>query len=143
MLASERFTLCAWSPSTHLQRLSMSFFDRNRVGRIMSPIQNDVQELQQLVFLVVKSVADGLILLGIVVALAAINLELAAITLSAALLLFPTLAVWQRYAQVPFIRAREAFAYVNTRLQENLAGVRVIPNPPMDRDGRREGSGRG
>ena len=113
-------------PFDHLQRLSMSFFDRNRVGRIMSPIQNDVQELQQLVFLVVKSVADGLILLGIVAAMAAINLKLAAITLSAALLLFPTLAVWQRYAQVPFLRAREAFAYVNTRLQENLAGLRVV-----------------
>ena len=32
----------------HLQRMSMSFYDRNEVGSVMSRIQNDVQQLQEL-----------------------------------------------------------------------------------------------
>ena len=32
----------------HLQNLSMSFFDRNKVGKLMSRVQNDVDQLQTL-----------------------------------------------------------------------------------------------
>ena len=32
----------------HLQKLSLSFYDRNEVGRIMSRVQNDVGSLQEL-----------------------------------------------------------------------------------------------
>ena len=38
----------------HLQRLSMKFFDRNEVGKVMSRIQNDTEELEDFV-----SVAGG------------------------------------------------------------------------------------
>jgi ATP-binding cassette, subfamily B, multidrug efflux pump len=33
---------------SHLQKLSMSFYDRNEVGRVMSRVQNDVTSLQDL-----------------------------------------------------------------------------------------------
>ena len=48
----------------HLQRLSMSYFDRNEVGKVMSRVQNDVQQLQEFLFIVVLSVADVLSLVG-------------------------------------------------------------------------------
>src|SRR4030042_891206 len=34
---------------SHLQRLSLSFFDRNKVGKLMSRVQNDVSQIQELV----------------------------------------------------------------------------------------------
>ena len=43
---------------SHLQRLSMSFHDRNEVGKVMSRLQNDVRQLQGLLDLAVQSLAD-------------------------------------------------------------------------------------
>ena len=50
----------------HLQRMSMSFYDRNEVGSVMSRIQNDVQQLQEFVSIVIVTFGDILALAGIV-----------------------------------------------------------------------------
>ena len=51
---------------------------------------------------------------------------LALITLSVVPLLFVMLIVWQRYARLAFDRVRQAIAVVNSGLQENISGVRVV-----------------
>ena len=110
----------------HLQRLSLSFFDRTEVGRVMSRVQNDVQQLQEFQSIVVVSLGDALSLIGIVVAMLIINTELALITLTVIPLLFIIMAVWQRYARRSFMRVRRAIAVVNAGLQENISGIRVV-----------------
>ena len=52
--------------------------------------------------------------------------KLALVTLSVVPLLVITMAVWQNYSRVAFIRVRQAIAIVNANLQENVSGVRVI-----------------
>ena len=52
--------------------------------------------------------------------------KLAIITLSVVPLLFVVLTVWQRYAKLSFMRVRSAIAEVNSGLQENITGVRVV-----------------
>ncbi len=110
----------------HLQRLSMSFYDRNETGRVMSRVQNDVQQLQELVSLVVSTLADVVSLTGIIIVMVLINPRLALITLTVVPLLILVLAVWQRYARSAFLRARLAISGVNAGLQENISGVRVV-----------------
>ncbi|MFQ5860650.1 MAG: ABC transporter ATP-binding protein, partial [Dehalococcoidia bacterium] len=110
----------------HLQRLSLSFFDRNEVGRVMSRIQNDVQQLQEFLSILILGLGDLLTLLGIIAAMLLMHLPLALITLTVLPVLFLIMVVWQRYAQVSFMRVRRAIAMVNVGLQENISGVRVI-----------------
>ena len=110
----------------HIQRLSMAFFDRNEVGRVMSRVQNDVQQLQEFLSILVLSLADVLSLVGIIAAMLVMDVRLALITLSVVPPLFVTLYVWQRYARVSFVRLRRAIAVVNSGLQENITGVRVV-----------------
>ena len=110
----------------HIQRLSMSFFDRNEVGRIMSRVQNDVQQLQEFISIVILSLADVLSLAGIIGVMVWMNPRLALITLSVVPPLFIMLLFWQRYARAAFIRVRKAVAAVNSELQENISGVRVV-----------------
>ena len=110
----------------HLQRLSMSYFDRNEVGRVMSRVQNDVQQLQEFLSVVLLTLADVLSIGGIVAVMVSMSPSLAVITLSVVPLLFLMLVVWQRYARMSFIRVRLAIAEVNSGLQENISGVRVI-----------------
>ena len=110
----------------HIQRLSMSYFDRNQTGQVMSRVQNDVQQLQEFLSIVILTLADVLSIGGILTAMLLMDVQLALITLSVVPLLFVVLGVWQRYARGTFMRVREAIATVNSRLQENISGVRVV-----------------
>ena len=110
----------------HIQRLSMSFFDRNQTGQVMSRVQNDVQALQEFLSIVILTLGDVFSIGGIVAAMVLMDLELALITLSVVPLLFVMLTVWQRYVRGSFARVREAIAGVNSGFQENISGVRVV-----------------
>ena len=110
----------------HLQRLSMAYFDRHETGRVMSRVQNDVQALQEFLTIFVLSLADALSLVGIIVVMFTMNLRLALISLSVVPILFVLLIVWQRYARGSFVRVRQAIAVVNSELQENISGVKVV-----------------
>ena len=110
----------------HLQRLSMSFFDRTEVGNNMSRVQNDVQQLQEFLAIFTLMLGDLFILGGIVIAMFLMKWLLALITLAVLPLLFVMLIFWQRFAWPSFMRVRRAIATVNAGLQENISGVRVI-----------------
>jgi ABC-type multidrug transport system fused ATPase/permease subunit len=110
----------------HLQRLSLSFYDRNEVGRIMSRVQNDVQQLQEFLSIFVLSFADALGLAGIVIAMLLMNVRLALTTFTVIPVLIIMMVIWQKYARISFVRVRKAIAIVNSGLQENISGVRVI-----------------
>ena len=110
----------------HIQRLSMSFFDKNETGRIMSRLQNDVRQLQEVISIFVNSLGQVLSLIGIIGAMVYMNAMLALITLSVIPILFIALNIWQRFARRSFMRVRTAIAEVNSGLQENISGVRVV-----------------
>ena len=110
----------------HLTRLSMGFYDRNQVGRVMSRVQNDIQQLQELLNITIVSVAHVVGLVGVTVAMFAMSVRLALITLGCVAVVIPLLMLWQRYARISFERARQAVADVNAQLQEGLTAVRVI-----------------
>lgn len=111
----------------HLHRLSMSFFDTHQVGKLMSRVQNDVQQLQELLTQGIFQLLTSLLtLVGIAVIMLIINWKLALITLSVAPVLAITVIIWQRYARKAFTRVRKAIAVVNSQLQEDIAGVRVV-----------------
>ena len=110
----------------HLQRLSVPFFDRNEVGRIMSRSQNDVNQLQEFLPMVALTLGDLLSLVGIVAMMASMNLKLAGVTFVVLPVLLIIMVIWQIYARTAFIRVRQAISVVNSRLQQNISGVRVV-----------------
>ncbi|MBI4308231.1 MAG: ABC transporter ATP-binding protein [Chloroflexi bacterium] len=110
----------------HLQRLSLSYYDRHAVGRVMSRVQNDVQQLQDFVTSGILTVGDFLSLVGVVVAILLLDLPLALITMSVIPVLAALMIVWQEHARRAFARVRTALAMVNAALQENISGVRVV-----------------
>ena len=111
----------------HLHRLSLSFFDRNKVGKLMSRVQNDVSQLQELVTQgILALLTSVLTLVGIAVIMITMNWKLALITLTVVPVLAIAIWVWQKYARRAFITVRRAIATVNSQLQEDIAGVRVV-----------------
>ena len=110
----------------HLQRLSMTFHNRNKVGSVMSRAQNDVYQLQEFLDIVVVSLADLLSLFGIVAIMLIISWQLTLLSLVSLPVLLVIIYMWQRHARPAFLRVRVAIARVNGSLAENLDGVRVV-----------------
>jgi ABC-type multidrug transport system fused ATPase/permease subunit len=110
----------------HLHKLSMSFFDHNKVGKIMSRVQNDVDQLQTLLTQdIIYLAADALTLIAIAVIMITMNARLALLTLTVVPVLAIVMVIWQKYARRAFIRVRQAISVVNDNLQESISGVRV------------------
>ncbi len=111
----------------HLQRLSLSFFDTHKVGKLMSRVQNDVSQIEELVTQgILTLITSFLTLIGIAIIMIFINPRLAGITLTVIPFMVVMTIVWQKYARQAFIRVRRAIAVVNSQLQEDMSGVRVI-----------------
>ncbi len=111
----------------HLQKLSMSFFDTHQVGKLMSRVQNDVSQIQDLMTTGMLSlITSFLTLIGIAIIVISMNWRLGLLTLTVVPVLIGLVFVWQRYAREAFIKVRRAIAVVNSQLQEDMSGVRVI-----------------
>jgi ABC-type multidrug transport system fused ATPase/permease subunit len=112
---------------SHLHRLPLSFFDTHQVGKLMSRVQNDVQQLQEIITQGILSLLASLItLIGIAIIMITMNPRLALIMLAIVPVMILLVWIWQTYARKAFIQVRRAIATVNSQLQEDLSGVRVI-----------------
>jgi len=111
----------------HIQSLSVAFFTRNPVGRLVTRVANDIQNMHELFTSVIVFVFKDLFLLaGITLVLLSINWRLALVCF--------TVIPFVLYASIHFSgQAREAFrilrlkiAEINTRFSETIAGITVI-----------------
>ena len=119
----------------HLNRLSLSFYDNQEVGRVMSRVTSDVVTLQELMTTGFLNVLADLVGLALVVFfLLALDVQLGLISLSVIPVLMVFLAFWQGYAARAFIRTRIAIAVVNSNLNENVSGVRVVQSLRRERE---------
>ncbi|MHB8577555.1 MAG: ABC transporter ATP-binding protein, partial [Dehalococcoidia bacterium] len=118
----------------HLQKLSLSFYDHHEVGRVMSRITSDVTSLQELMTSGLLTIFGNVAGLFVVVfALLKLDFSLALITFGAVPVLVLIMAWWQKLARDAFVQVRQAIAVVNSTLNENVSGVRVIQS--MSREG--------
>ena len=111
----------------HMQSLSMSYFERQRTGVLISRLTNDVEALQQLVTDGLTSTVRNvltLVVAGTILLFLDFRLALATI------LVFPLMALLTYFFRGQSARAyrlmRSRLALVTASLQENLNGIRVI-----------------
>jgi len=111
----------------HIQDLSTAFFTRHPVGRLVTRVTNDVQNMYELFTSIIVFVfKDVFLLTGITVVLLTINWRLALVSF--------TVLPFVMLASVHFASlAREAFrllriqvAEINTRFSETIGGIRII-----------------
>ncbi|PLX53441.1 MAG: ABC transporter ATP-binding protein [Desulfobacteraceae bacterium] len=111
----------------HIQSLSVAFFSRNPVGRLVTRVTNDIQNMHELFTSVIAFVFKDLFLLvGIAGVLISIHLKLALVSF--------TVLPFVVYASLHFSgQAREAYrtlrikiAEINTRFSETIGGIKII-----------------
>src|SRR5215467_11817 len=112
---------------THLMRLDLAFYDRNAVGVLMSRIQNDVGNLQDLLTNgMLRTLSDFITLGGILIVMLSLHPVLTLITFAVVPPMVLLTLYWRTRARHAFGQVRMALAQVNASLQENISGVRVI-----------------
>ncbi|MFH1861321.1 MAG: ABC transporter ATP-binding protein, partial [bacterium] len=110
-----------------LSQLSISFFDRNPVGRIMTRISSDVEVLNQMFTQGVVAVfGDVFILIGIIIAMLILNWKLALVTFAVMPVLFWAALLFKLKVRDAFREMRKQLAKVNSYLQENIVGMKVV-----------------
>jgi ATP-binding cassette, subfamily B, multidrug efflux pump len=111
----------------HLQRLSIGYFDRHPVGRLMTRVTSDVETLNELFSSgVVTIFGDAFTLIAIMVMMLAIDVRLALVTFAVIPLVWLTARVFRRQVRQAFGDIRVRLARLNAFLQERLSGMRVV-----------------
>jgi ATP-binding cassette, subfamily B, multidrug efflux pump len=111
----------------HLQRLSLSYFDHNPVGRLMTRLTNDVDSLNEMFTSgAISILGDVLTILGITILLLVINWQLALVTFVVLPPLF-WIASYFRVAMRDNFRAiRVRLARINAYIAENIGGMYIV-----------------
>jgi len=112
---------------SHLENLSVSFFDRNPVGRLVTRLTNDIQNVHEMfTSVLVNLFKDVILLIGIVIILLDLNRELALVSFSVIPLIFITTLLFSHRARDAFREIRLRIAQMNAFFQENFSGIRVV-----------------
>ncbi len=110
-----------------IQRLSFSYHDRNRTGQLMVRATDDVEKVRLFIGQGLLQLAAAVVLLaGTLIILFTTNLQLAWATiwiLPVSLVMF---LFFGAISQPLFARVQERLSALNTILQENLAGIKVV-----------------
>jgi ATP-binding cassette, subfamily B, multidrug efflux pump len=111
----------------HIQSLSISFFTRNPVGRLVTRVTNDIQNMYELFTSVIVFVFKDLFLLvGIAGVLISINFKLALACFSVIPFVLYASIHFSSQARAAYRILRIKIAEINTRFSETIGGIKVI-----------------
>jgi len=111
----------------HMQRLPMSYFDRNPVGRLVTRVTTDVDALNDLFAAgVVTMINDFFLLVVMAVLLFKIDRRLALDTLAVLPGILIVTMIFRKFVRDANRRIRTAIARINAFLQEYISGMSVV-----------------
>jgi ATP-binding cassette subfamily B multidrug efflux pump len=109
-----------------IANLSLSYFDRHDAGDLMSRLTNDVDVLNQLLSNGLVQMLSGIFqMIGIVVAMIALNWRLALFSFLIIPIMVLVINLLARRARLAFRETRETIGDVSVELEEKISGVRV------------------
>lgn len=119
----------------HLHTLSISFYNRFSVGRLMSRLISDVGVLQEFVTWSITGLARAVFsLIGISVAMLALNWRLALVVFAVLPFMVLVARYWQSRVRTAYRKTRERIALINGYLNESISGVRVTSSFGRERE---------
>src|SRR5581483_1672695 len=111
----------------HLQRMHISFYDKNPVGRLVTRVTTDVDALNDMFTAgVVAIFEDIFVLAGIIAVMMRMQWKLALITFAVLPLIFWATMVFRKSVRESYRRIRVAIARINAFLQEHVSGMLVL-----------------
>jgi len=110
-----------------MQSQALSFFDRHPVGRLVTRVTNDIENLNEMFKSVMITVfKDIFILSGILVVLLYLNWKLALVCFALLPFIFGLTLLFSSLAREAFREIRAKVAKLNAFLQERITGMRIV-----------------
>jgi ATP-binding cassette, subfamily B, multidrug efflux pump len=112
---------------SHLQKMTLNFFDKNPIGRLVTRVTNDTETLNEMYTnVLVTLLKDILILVGTIVILFRMNTVLALITLAVSPIVVIITVIFRIKIRDVYRLVRLTLARINTSFSENISGMRII-----------------
>lgn len=112
---------------SHLQEMSLSFFDKNPVGRLITRLTNDVEVLNEMLTSgVIAIFGDIFSLIGIVIVMLWLDFTLALVSFAILPLLIYATLFFRQKMRKSYRAIRTRLARINAFLQESIVGISII-----------------
>lgn len=111
----------------HLQSLALSFFDGNPVGRLVTRVTNDTENLQEMyTSVLINLFRDVFMVGGIIIVMFRLNITLAWVSLATLPLIVVLTAIFRIKARQAYRETRVRLARINANFAENISGMRLV-----------------
>jgi ATP-binding cassette, subfamily B, multidrug efflux pump len=111
----------------HVEGLSLSFFDKNPIGRLVTRVTNDVEALNEMYTgVLVYIFKDIFIIVGILIAMFSLNAKLALVILASVPFVLTGAILFKKYDRDAYRDVKTKLAKINSSLSENISGVKTV-----------------
>ncbi|MED3124609.1 ABC transporter ATP-binding protein [Bacillus wiedmannii] len=111
----------------HVQKLSLSFFDRTPIGTLVSRITNDTEAIKDFYVSVLSTFVKNVVfLIGIVVAMFLLNVKLALFSLVLIPIMFAIMMLYRRKSAAFYLEVRNQLSVLNAKLNESIQGMNIV-----------------
>jgi ATP-binding cassette subfamily B protein/subfamily B ATP-binding cassette protein MsbA len=110
-----------------VERMPLSFFDTNPIGRLVTRVTNDVRTLDEMLSNgLIQLVQQIIVLVGILITMFVLNWRFALVTLSVLPLVIVLMVIFNRSVRKIYRKVRKRLAAINSTLSEDISGVKII-----------------
>lgn len=111
----------------HVQKLSLSFFDRTPIGTLVSRITNDTEAIKDFYVSVLSTFVKNVVfLVGILVAMFLLDVKLALFSLILIPVMFAIMLLYQRKSAAFYLEVRNQLSILNAKLNESIQGMNIV-----------------
>ncbi len=111
----------------HMQKMPVSFFDKNPVGRLVTRVTSDVRAIDEMLSAgVITIIQDFILIVAIVILMLLLNWKLALVSFTVLPFVLYIIRVFRQKTRVVYREVRKQLAALNSALAEHLAGVKII-----------------
>ena len=112
---------------SHLERMPVSFFDKNPVGRLVTRVTNDIAAIgEMLTSGVITIIQDVFIVIAIMILMLNFNWKLALVSFSILPFVIFTIWIFKSKTRDSYRAMRKWLAQVNATIAEHISGVKII-----------------
>lgn len=123
----------------HVQKLSLSFFDRTPIGTLVSRITNDTEAIKDFYVSVLSTFVKNIVfLVGILVAMFLLNVKLALFSLVLIPIMFMIMVLYRRKSAAFYLEVRNQLSVLNAKLNESIQGMNIVQVFRQEKRMRRE-----
>ncbi|MED1408103.1 MULTISPECIES: ABC transporter ATP-binding protein [Bacillus] len=111
----------------HVQKLSLSFFDRTPIGTLVSRITNDTEAIKDFYVSVLSTFVKNVVfLVGILVAMFLLDVKLALFSLILIPIMFAIMVLYRRKSAAFYLEVRNQLSILNAKLNESIQGMNIV-----------------